>query len=62
MAGLLLLFNLQLRKKIDKPLKAGVIPVDPEEINFLEFKEAVNGVFGPFVVTLGTGHLVGPIS
>ena len=52
--SLLLLFNLKLRKKIDKPFKAGVVSVDPKEIDLLEIEKAVNSIFSPMVLTLRT--------
>ena len=54
MGSLLLLFNFKLRKKIDKPFKAGMVSVDPKEINLLEIEKAVNSIFGPMVFTLRT--------
>ena len=34
--ALLLLLYLQLGEEVDEPLEAGVVPVDPEEVDLLE--------------------------
>ena len=51
---ILFLLDLQLREKVDKPLEALLVAIDPEEVNLLQFKHARLHVVGPAVGTVGT--------
>ena len=61
-AALLLLLDLQLGQEVDEPLEAGVVPVDPEEVDLLEIEHVGHVLTGPGVITLGTDSLSGPVS
>ena len=61
MAALLLLLDLQLGQQVDEPLEAGVVPVDPEEVDLLQVEHVGHVLTGPAVTALGTGRLVAPV-
>ena len=61
MAALLLLLDLQPGQEVYKPLEAGVVPVDPEEVDLLEIEHVGHVLTGPAVTTLGTGGLTAQV-
>ena len=61
-SAVLLLLYLQLGQEVDEPLEAGVVPVDPEEVDLLEVGHVGHVVTGPGVATLGAGRLTAKVS
>ena len=61
-AALLLLLYLQRGQEVDEPLEAGVVPVDPEEVDLLEVEHVGHVLTCPGVTTLGTGGLTAQVS
>ena len=52
-AFVLLLLRLQLGEQVDKPLKALLVSIDPDEVNFFEVEHASLDQVRPAVVTAG---------
>ena len=53
----LLLLGLQLGEQVDEPLKALLVAVDPDEVNFLEVEHASLNWVRPAVAAAGAGVL-----
>ena len=62
-ASELLLLDLELWEKVDEPLEAGVVSVDPEEVHLPQVEQTVDivRVLGPLVAALWARHFAAPV-
>ena len=59
---MLLLLYFQLRKKVDKPFKLGMISVDPKEVHFPQVEQAINVSIHPVMIAVRTRYFTAQVS